>query len=304
VRRVLRATHEPIEPMLEFGQDAFESVTQPCFALLARATTGRVARDAAELERPFRLVERQRAFAAAAEVLPPSVLARVAAGQALPAELFREMGFQTAAQVSKTLLRRADAPDARHSYPLLEGRDVHEYRVGPARLFLEPDRDVLSAARCRLRPREEYGRVRFVIRQTARYPIAALHDGTPFRNSLLAGFETSELSAPLLVGLLNSALYRALHLGLRRDARQATFPQVKIAHLRALPRPPESPELRARVCELVERATHLGLDEPLRAELDGVVFELFDVSPSERGEIAGFLAVRTGRTLPDPAPIG
>ena len=39
VRRAVRATHTPCEPMLEFGQDAFASVTQPCFALIAEAST-------------------------------------------------------------------------------------------------------------------------------------------------------------------------------------------------------------------------------------------------------------------------
>ncbi|HEX2669696.1 MAG TPA: N-6 DNA methylase, partial [Polyangiaceae bacterium] len=37
VRRAVRSTHTPCEPMLEFGQDAFASVTQPCFALIAEA---------------------------------------------------------------------------------------------------------------------------------------------------------------------------------------------------------------------------------------------------------------------------
>ncbi|HEY2404415.1 MAG TPA: N-6 DNA methylase [Polyangiaceae bacterium] len=294
VRRTLRATHQPLEPMLEFGQDAFESVTQPCFALLARHAAAR-ADQPVDVDAPFRLVERQRSAGAAAEVHPPAVLARVAAGPSMPRELFGEMGFQTAAQVSKTLLRRAAGPDARYSYPLLEGRDVHEYRVGRPRLFLDPNREVLAAARCRLRPAVEYQRVRFVVRQTARYPIAALHNGSPFRNSLLAGFELPDLPGLLVVALLNSSLYRALHLGLRRDARQATFPQVKVAHLRALPLPPEGPSARGQLLELAERATRFGLDEPLRAALDSAVFELFGVVHHERAEIANFLMARGGR---------
>ncbi len=59
VRRAVRATHTPCEPMLEFGQDAFASVTQPCFALVAEASTGSATPSAAE-EPPFRLAERQR----------------------------------------------------------------------------------------------------------------------------------------------------------------------------------------------------------------------------------------------------
>jgi len=72
VRRVVRKTHTPCEPLLEFGQDAFESVTQPCFALVAEVKKGLRAHEAEPDERPFRLVERQRAGAVAAEVSRPA----------------------------------------------------------------------------------------------------------------------------------------------------------------------------------------------------------------------------------------
>jgi hypothetical protein len=94
------------------------------------------------------------------------------------------------------------------------------------------------------------------------------------------------------VGLLNSALYRAFHLSLRRDARQAVFPQVKIGHLRALPRPPEEPGLRARIAELAARATREGVDAELRRALDCAVFDLFGSSEADRREISAFLEAR------------
>ena len=295
VRRAVRATHTPCEPMLEFGQDAFASVTQPCFALIAEASTGNVSvhpEAGNSNEQPFRLAERQRAGGSAAEVLAPAVLLELAKAPAFPRELFGEMGFQTTSMVSKQLLLRSPAPDAIHHYPLLEGRDVREFAEGEPRLFLAPDPEALSRARCRLRSRDDYQRVRFVIRQTARYPIAALHRGLPFRNSLLAGFAVDGLPADLVVGLLNSALYRALHLALRRDARQATFPQVKIGHLRALPEPPSDPARRAEVAEISATLTRSGFDLALAERLDASVFALFALESAAVGEILDFLAAR------------
>jgi len=294
VRRVVRASHTPREPMLEFGQDAFTSVTQPCFALIADASTGSSSVVSAD-EEPFRLAERQRATGSATEVLAPVALLELAKARAFPRELFGEMGFQTTSTVSKQLLRRSPDPDPVHHYPLLEGRDVREFCEGEPKLFLAPDVEALSKARCRLRDRDDYQRVRFVIRQTARYPIAALHRGLPFRNSLLAGFAVDGLPADLVVGLLNSSLYRALHLALRRDARQATFPQVKIGHLRALPEPPSDAGRRAEIAEISATLTRSGFDRALADRLDTAVFGLFALESSAIGEILEFLEARGAR---------
>ncbi len=294
VRRAVRASHTPCEPMLEFGQDAFLSVTQPCFALIAEATTGSAASDAVA-DAPFRLAERQRAGAEAALVNPPEALLEIGRLPPFPRESFGEMGFQTTSNVTQTLLLRSAVPDARHVYPLLEGRDVREFSQGQPRLFLSPDREALEKARCRLRDSADYGRVSFVIRQTARYPIAALHGGLPFRNSLLAGFEVDGLPADLMVGLLNSSLYRALHLASRRDARQAVFPQVKISHLRALPQPPQDSMLHAEISALALELTRAGVSNSLAERLDAAVFRLFALQSSVAREIVEFLAAHGAR---------
>ncbi len=296
VRRAVRASHAPCEPMLEFGQDAFESVTQPCFALIAeqRASGARADRDSEPSDEPFRLAERQRAGATAAEVAAPASLAALASLPSFPRELFGEMGFQTTSTVTQQLLKRAAEPDARHHYPLLEGRDVHPFSQGRPRLFLAPDRAALHEARCRLREREDYGRVKFVIRQTARYPIAARHQGLPFRNSLLAGFEVDGLSPDLVVGLLNSSLYRALHLARQRDARQATFPQIKIAHLRTLPAPPPDSAQRERIARLSAEMSTTGLDDARTALLDAAVFTIFAIDSPSVHDIVEFLRARGG----------
>jgi hypothetical protein len=91
---------------------------------------------------------------------------------------------------------------------------------------------------------------------------------------------------------LNSSLYRALHLALRRDARQATFPQVKIGHLRALPEPPSDPARRAEVAEISATLTRSGFDLALAERLDAAVFGLFALESSSVNEILEFLAAR------------
>ncbi|HYP89172.1 MAG TPA: N-6 DNA methylase, partial [Polyangiaceae bacterium] len=200
VRAALSASHAVVEPLLELGQDAFASVTQPCFALVAVPRQER----AAAPERAFTLSERSRATSAAAEVQTPSALARLSALPRLPAELFGEMGLQTNSAVTKQLLFRGSAPPPEFTYALLEGRNVAEFEQSAPRLFLKPDRALLAKHRCRLREVSEYRRVKLVVRQTAAITIASAHGGTPFRNSLLAGFELPEFPSDLTLGLLNS----------------------------------------------------------------------------------------------------
>ncbi|HEY3236150.1 MAG TPA: N-6 DNA methylase, partial [Polyangiaceae bacterium] len=284
VRCVLTRTHALREPLLEFGQDAFVNVTQPCFALIADASSA-----ATESDQPWKLRERQRALSAAEPLAPPRALVQLTDMPRFPRALFGEMGFQTTRRATMKLCLRASAPDARHRYPLLQGRDVSEFREGGARLYLCADPERVRWAGCRLRPESDYRRVRFVVRQTACVPIAALHGGLPFRNTLLAGFEVDGLCPELVVGLLNSALYRACHVASQRDARQAVFPQVKVGHLRSLPRPPEKSALVSQIVKLTLCATHSGIDSELFRELDRAVFDLFDLSGPERDEVQNFV---------------
>jgi SAM-dependent methyltransferase len=295
VRRALAQSHAVAEPLLELGQDAFSSVTQPCFALVA---TPRVT-PAVEPERSWVLTERKHAGATAAAVCTPTALEPLARLPRLPPELFGEMGLQTNSAVTRQLLYRGTSPPDAYSYALLEGRNVSEFEISAPRLFLRPDRDVLAAERCRLRAASDYQRVKIVVRQTAAITIAARHDGTPFRNSLLAGFELPEFPFELVLGLLNSTLYRALHLASRRDARQGAFPQVKVAHLRALPAPPVAGSAWQHIAALSMEASAGGLSVELRRQLDAVVFDLFEIQPSHRAELRQFvreLSPRAGLT--------
>lgn len=294
VRRVLAESHSVCEPLLELGQDAFAQVTQPCFALVAAP---RVA-PALEPERPFVLRERKRAAATAGQVRTPAALQQLTSLPRLPAELFGEMGLQTNGSVTRQLLYRGVAPPPEFNYPLLEGRNVREFAVSVPRLFLRPDRAILAAQRCRLREVAEYARVKLVVRQTAAITIAARLDGTPFRNSLLAGFELPEFPFALTLGLLNSTLFRALHLASRRDARQGAFPQVKVGHLRSLPAPGAGGP-RDRLVSLALQASERGLDLELKRGLDEAVYDMFAIALEDRAEMSAFvqeLSPRAGLT--------
>lgn len=285
VRERLTRSHRVCEPLTEFGQDAFSGVTQPCAALLAGPAS-----DAVPSSASWSLRERQRRGAQAEELDVPELLQLLGRAPRFSAETFRELGFQSTRLASTRLFLRSEAPSGPFVYPLLEGRRVREFRELPVALFLDPDPGRVRAARCRVRPLETYRTVEFVVRQTAKYPIAALHAGLPFRNTLLAGFAPPHVDATTLVGLLNSALYRALHLASRRDARQAAFPQVKIAHLRALPAPPSGSHL-ARVRELSLEAARAVTCE-LRHALDDAVFDAFSVPTDHRSAVRNLLARR------------
>src|SRR5690606_15559457 len=106
-------------------------------------------------------------------------------------------------------------PRARAPYvvALREGADIGEFRALPPQLFADPAR-----FEGRLRAPSDWQQVKLLIRQTARFPMAAFSDGQGFRNSILAGFDTPGASPALLLGLLNSSLYRWLHYTRQRDA--------------------------------------------------------------------------------------
>jgi SAM-dependent methyltransferase len=291
MRQVLTRTHRVSDELVEYGQDAFDGVVQPCFALIADADAG-----SEPSELPFRLLERTCQGIHAERVEPPAVLIRLRDASPFSPDTFREFGFQTNSVVTKTMLLRNAAPNPPFTLPLLEGRDVREFRVGAPRLFLNPDRELLRDARCKLRAVDDYRGVDFVVRQTAMYPIAALHSGLSFRNSLIAGFASEPFSAQVIVGLLNSILLRALHLAKVRDARQKTFPQVKVSHLRSLPAPPLHEEKAKMLGRWVQQTSGQPLTTEQRTQLDRMVFDWYNVSADEAATVARFYLERSGKS--------
>ena len=253
----------PDAELPDIGEGGFEGVFQPCMVLLStrRAEPLEDARKAPwTLERPD------------LDAVARALLEKLGR-EPLPPELFGERGLQSSGD---DLSHLALARDERHSVALRCGSDIEPFRLGAPSFHADP-----AWFRGRLRSAEVWRSVRFVVRQTARVPMAALSDGAGFRNSLLAGFDHPSYPAAFLVAYLNSAPVRWLHYMRHRDARNG-MPQLKISHLRATPAPPNA-EL---VAELERAGTELssrnrGVSDDEQAALDRRVAEAFGLSAHE-----------------------
>lgn len=257
-----------VEPIRTFAAHEFPGVFQPCMALVSEALAGGA-------PGPGRAWPIERTDLDADD---HALLAKLDALPKLPPACFGERGLQTDASRRKKLLGAHD-PRAHDALPVRDGESVRAFHLRPVASWIAPeDVDRLGI------DRERYTSVRVVIRQTARYPIAALHDGSVFRNSLLAAFPRSPWTAHALVAYLNALPIRWFHFNRYRDAREG-MPQVKIGHLRALPAPTT---LEPRDIAALERESRrLGAIEgdPTDAErepLDTLVSGLLGLGLDER----------------------
>ena len=204
----------------------------------------------------------------------------------LPAHLFGERGLQS---MGDDLAHLARSPDERHSVPLRCGSDIEPFRLGPASFHADP-----AWFGARLRSADAWRQVRFVVRQTARVPMAALSDGAGFRNSLLAGFDDPAYPAGFLVAYLNSSPIRWLHYMRHRDARNG-MPQLKISHLRSTPAPPSADlvvELERTSGELSSRNRGVTPDE--QAAVDRCVANAFELTERECEKVRHWAAALRG----------
>lgn len=255
----------PDDDLLDFGNGAFAGVFQPCMGLTSTR------RDRTRAPSRITVWSLQSRLPRTARGL----LARLSELPALDPALFGERGYQTTSSDQSHLARLA-APKGPFTVPVHEGIDVGELSLAPPSLFLNPKN--LSG---KLRPREEWRRVSVLIRQTARYPIAAVSDGHAFRNSILAGFTNDDWSAPGFAAYLNSLLVRWFHYMRHRDARDG-MPQLKIGHLRALPALADAGARQAlhAIGKSASRSSKLSASE--RTALDEVVFDAFGIRNAER----------------------
>ncbi|MCL2722822.1 MAG: N-6 DNA methylase [Polyangiaceae bacterium] len=270
-----RAAHDRLceftGELTDFGEGCFEGVTQPCMALVSRRSEG--GRRDAEPGEPWPV--------ARPELTPVdrSLLRRLLSLPTVPPELFGDRGIQSDKTWTDYFIESREKT-ANYTTPIREGTDVREFELLPPRIHV--DRAALGN---RIRSVEEFANVRVVVRQTARYPIAALSDGLAFRNSLLAAFELHDWPAPATVALLNSALIRWLHYQRFRDARQPIMPQVKISHLRSIPIPREGLGIwGSRLCDIGKQfsMTH---GQRSRKELDELVAAMYGLSEEERAAV-------------------
>ncbi|WP_434043849.1 MULTISPECIES: Eco57I restriction-modification methylase domain-containing protein [Sorangium] len=292
--RPTRRAHDAlcaVDPDLpSFGSDAFEGVFQPCMGLLS-TRVGRVgpASPRAAAGAPWPLARSD------LDVVSSRLLDRLSALAPLPAALFGERGFQTTAEDAERI-RRADVPVPPYTCPIREGTDVGELIARAPRHHVDR-----AAVKGRFRKDEDWRAVRLLIRQTARYPIAALSDGLPFRNSILAGFCDATWSEYALLCYLNSSPVRWWHYTRHRDAREG-MPQVKIAHLRAIPAPPPGRADRIAALDALGRElgpANAGLPVEARRHLDALVATMLEMTEEERRCVAAWAAA-----TPLPRPDG
>jgi hypothetical protein len=177
-------------------------------------------------------------------------------------KLVADIGVHTGNCADK-LIRPLSERGAR-CVPILEGRQVSRYRCAPPTKVLRPGYAPSNGEYFRVRPRHKYAAARFVIRQTAAFPIVGPFVGAEcFRNSLLALYgPTDGTDVRYLVGILNSRLIRYVYMQTVQESRQRAFPQVKIRALRELP------VRRMDLADLAERRRHNRLVRVVQEMLD------------------------------------
>ncbi len=248
----------------DFGDGGFAGVFQPCMGLLSTRRPARVVASGA----PWPLSR--------SDLDPPheALLSRLSGLEKLPARAFGERGYQTVRGETALFVRE---PAGRRTVGVRTGTEVGPFRLAPPRLYCDP-----AELRGTFRPSEEWRRVDIVVRQTARFPIAAFSDGGAFRNSILAVFAEEAWPRELLVAYLNSRPLRFCHYLMHRDARQG-MPQLKIGHLRALPAPLDGPALeRLRDLGHTLGTRQSGLDEAEQQTLDEAAADALALSTAER----------------------
>ena len=206
------------EPIEELGESAFDDVVGPAVivTLCARDVPGTGSRAAWSLP---------------SSTDPWSDFERF---PRLPKKSFADPGVHTG-NSSRELVFDELAPNRA---PLRVGRNLAPFALGRASRYLRTDLAPGPARRFRIAPLERYQGFPVLIRQTADRPLAALHSEPGyFRNSLLACRAVEELDPAFVVAVLNGPVACGWHRARFRDARQHTFPQVKVAHLASQPFP-------------------------------------------------------------------
>lgn len=205
------------------------------------------------------------------------LFAALAGHPRLPEGSFADAGLHTG-NASAELVHDEDAAGR---VPLRVGRDLTAYALAPATRFLDTRLETGAGFRFRRKPAAAYRDFPVLLRQTADRPIAALHaPGEAFRNSLLAVRPVPGLDPAVVVAVLNHPLAARLHRARFADARQRTFPQVKIGHLRDQPLPfarrRDDPQRHDEIARRVRALDPSATDYPsARRQLEDLVFAAF-----------------------------
>lgn len=242
-------------PVIELGEDAFAGVTEPSMLLTLVAGSATNGSSATWIESGTN-----------------EQLERFAHFPRLPRGTFADPGVHTGNSASELI---SESPAPGH-IPIRRGRDLRAFELDAPQLYLRTDLEPTGERRFRLGKLDRFEEFPVLLRQTAKRPIAALHEPVhAFRNSLLGMRRVDGLEPAFCVAVLNSETIAEFHRTAQRDAQQKNFPQVKVGHLEALPFPiAHRDEARAEHDAIVElvHSVHCA-DETL--EIEARVQELF-----------------------------
>lgn len=278
------------ESLPDFGDGAFEGVVQPCFALVATRDC-----DGSDPERggdPWELA-RPELTTQARELL--SLFC------GMPYETFIRFGDKgLRIPITAECVELGDAPPGWPSAGLREGGDISEFSTHRPHMWMRSE--VIGKAL------GDFEKVDVLVRQTARYPIASVSDGLPFRNSLLAGYVVGNVPVEAVLCLLNSTVMRWLHYHRYRDARQESMPQVKVNHLCSIPQPPEwNDAIVNSLAQLGARFLNYGgiHSAEERDEMDGLVSQWYGLTQAHATLCREwFASISASQRVPTPQHVG
>jgi len=275
-RRAARARCRLEPPPEPLGEHCFPGVTQPAAIVFLHRPVAVLPQGCRAQARPG-----VRAPAAGLDRVAARILAKLERHPPAPREAFGDIGVHSGN--SARLIVHAEPGPGRA--PVREGRCIRAFALDPARKWLDIEPDLPDGRYCTIRPLATYRRARILIRQTADRPVAARHaQPTYFRNSALACYGVEGLDDAVLLGLLNSSPLAWWHRARHADSRQRAFPQVKVAHLRALPLARDAAAI-APVVRRLEALAAQGAHDALareRRRLDQRVARLYGLTEAEQ----------------------
>jgi type I restriction-modification system DNA methylase subunit len=176
--------------------------------------------------------------------------------------------------------------------PFLKGRDILPWTVSEPdnylrhdyESFLDPRKDVF-----RFSPEYLSIRPKVIYRQTSNTIIAAIDcDGRYLDKTVhlivpRTGW-TPQFSDKLLVGLLNSRLFRYLYTYISQETEGRAFAQVKTTYIKKLPVPRNGSSSSKKIVDIVDRILNGSKRDTLpqlEELLNRAVYELYNLSPKE-----------------------
>ena len=175
---------------------------------------------------------------------------------------------------------------------VLEGKQIQRYQCSRPMKFLNVNYKKLDGEYYSIRTKKKYADVKFIIRQTAAFPIVApkLH-ATYFRNSALALYPPdNDYDIKYIVGILNSRLMQYFYREIVAESHQKAFPQVKVRNLRTLPirqidfKNAESRKMHDKIADSVEKILTAKSESEfvrLDCQINTLVYDLYEISDSE-----------------------